>query len=96
MKFQTGAFFSELEDASVKGFAIVAVASSGGPISDHSGAAYRIAEKWQRSEVDGGPVWHTYWMDEQQLLTRVNEGKCKKAKTLSDKQLSGVKNLAEA
>lgn len=86
MKFDTRAFFTELSDSDVDGFAVIETDSTEG---------YRMAEKWNRPERDGGPTWLTYWIPEEALLDRIQSGKCKQTTTLSHKQYRGVLKLAD-
>lgn len=94
MEFETKQFFTETEDSDIQGFVVVATSTDGGPITGESGTAYRIAEKWNRPEQDGGPVWTTYWIPEETLLARVERGECAPTKVVTDTQFKGVCNLA--
>lgn len=87
MEYETGAFLTELEADDVSGLAIIEV--------NEDSEQYRIAEKWERPERDGGPVWLTYWITEEALADRMERGAVKFKQQLSDKQLRGVLNLAE-
>jgi len=86
MEFTIKDFFTEKEANDVGGFVVID--------TDEGGAGYRMAEKWNRPERDGGPTWLTYWISEEALQDRLDAGKCAHAKTISAKQFRGVLNLA--
>lgn len=85
MEYDTKDFFVENEDKDVQGFVVIETDETEG---------YRIAEKWNRSEAQGGPVWITYWIPAGTLSARADRGECKKTTSVSDKQFRGVLNLA--
>lgn len=87
MEYDTRAYFTEREADDVNGFIIVEV--------NEDSQQYRVAEKWERDESDGGPTWLTYWIREAALLERERSGSIDYRKQLNDKQFEGVQNLAE-
>lgn len=94
MEYDQRDFFTEIEDSDVQGFVVIETAEDGEPGSLSGEESYRIAEKWNRSDRDGGPVWITYWMPAQALDNRIAEGSCKHTTTMSEEQFRGVLNLA--
>lgn len=93
-RFETKDFFAEFEDPTVPGFFVIEVSDGDGPCRDRADAqgAYRIAEKWNRPNDDA--TWLTYWVSEDKLESRVNEGKCQFKRTATDEQFEGVLKLA--
>lgn len=92
MEYQTGAFFVEKEESDVQGFAIIETSEGGPELGEPS---YRVAEKWNRPESEGGPAWLTYVIPEELLLARIERGECAYTKQMSNTQLNGVENLVE-
>lgn len=87
MDYERGAYFTEMEDSDVSGTVVVEV--------DESGEQYRMAEKWDRPESDGGIIWHTYWITAEALNDRLEKDACAYVKQVSAKQFEGILNLAE-
>lgn len=87
MEYETGAFLTELEADDVSGLTVIEV--------NEDSEQYRIAEKWNRPESEGGPTWLTYWISEEALADRMERDAVEYKQQLSDKQLRGVLNLAE-
>lgn len=85
MEYQTKDFFTEVEASDVGGFVVIDTDETEG---------YRMAEKWNRPERDGGPTWLTYWISEQALQDRLDAGKCRHTTEVSDEQFQGILNLA--
>lgn len=87
MDYTEQAFFSEHEADDVTGFAVIEV--------NEDSEQYRVAEKWNRPDSEGGPTWLTYWITEQALADRLSRDACSYKQQLSDKQYEGILNLAD-
>lgn len=85
MEFDQRDFFVD-EDPEVGGFCI-------GEVNDTSGR-YRIIERWDRPEEDGGPTWITYWVSEDAMQARIESGQISHRQRVSEKQFEGFKSLA--
>lgn len=91
MEYKRRAFFSEHEDDTVAGFAIID--------ANETSQQYLIAEKWTPTGNDTSidsdePRWTTYWVHEDALIERVENGDCSYKQQLNDKQFGGVCKLA--
>lgn len=81
MEFEQRDYFRENADPTVPGFTVVWVDSENG---------YRIVEKWNRS--DGDARWTAYWLDPDELQSRLSDNKCEHVGKLSDDQFDQVRD----
>lgn len=86
MEHQPKDFFTDVAADSVGGFAIIE--------TSESDERYRVVEKWERPESEGGPTWTVYWIRAVALEERKQDGSVQFKQQLSDKQFSGVLTLA--
>lgn len=84
MQFDRKQYISELADPTVNGMTIIEL--------DEEGQKYRIAEKWQRKD---GSRWETYWIEEAELLERIESDKAEPVGMLSDTQFEKVCQLSD-
>lgn len=90
MDFDRKQYFTELADATVKGFTIIEHSDGDHEPTDDSapsGPSVRVAEKWKRSH---GKKWHAYWIPISKLEERLSEEKVEYVGDLTDDQFDQV------
>lgn len=80
MEYDTRTYFAENEADDVKGFTII-------DTNEESGE-YHIAEKWSREDAED--TWLQYWIPEEKLIARADDGKCEAKAELSQSQYEEV------
>lgn len=78
MEYERGQYFREHDDPQVPGFTII----------EAEDGEYRLAERWDRP--NGESRWTVYWIDSEQLQSRINDELCEPVGSLTDRQFEQV------
>lgn len=82
MEYNQKHYFREHGDATVDGFTIV----------ETSEDQYRVAEQWERNDE---PMWADYWIDESELLDRIERDVVEPVGEISDDQFDKLCKVAD-